>query len=210
MTEPQAWPSYSIGPKDSIFAIGVVSVNYARFEHAIHAMLTVILGIDSVVSRHLMFKIGAETRDKLMREMLPTWPWPSSVIDLVQHFITAQKTCYDNRNLLMHSNLITGSEKVAVLFKHQRDGKIALARPHINELRQVADDMQIYYNYGIHLSSMIRFEILKHPPMPGELVFSTWPEKPAPPKLLDYTSNPLPNTVQSRRQKDRRDKPPQP
>jgi hypothetical protein len=164
MTEPQAWPTYSIGPKDSIFALGVVSANYASFEHAIHAMFAVILGIDSVVSRHLMFKIGAEMRDKMMREMLPTWPWPPNVMDLIEYFIAAQKICYDNRNLLMHSNLITGSEEATVLYKHQRDGKIALARPSIKELRQVADDMQIYYNYGMHLSSMIKFEILKHQP----------------------------------------------
>jgi hypothetical protein len=36
MTEPEVWPTYSIGPKDSIFALGVVSVYYARLEHAIH------------------------------------------------------------------------------------------------------------------------------------------------------------------------------
>jgi hypothetical protein len=210
MTEPQAWPTYSIGPKDSIFALGVVSVNYARFEHAIHAMFAVILGIDSVVSHHLMFKIGPELRDKLMREMLPTWPWPQNVMNLAEHFITAQKTCYDNRNLLMHSNLITGSEKAAVLYKHQRDGKLSLARPSIKELRQVADDMQKYYNYGMHLSSMIRFEILKHQPMPGEFAFSTWPEKPALPKLLDYTSGLYPNTAQSKHQRACQDKPLQP
>jgi hypothetical protein len=102
MTEPQVWPTYSIGPKDSIFALGVVSVNYARLEHAIHAMFAVILGIDRVVSRHLMFKIGPEIRDKLMREMLPIWPWPPNIVGLVNHFITAHKICYDNRNLLMH------------------------------------------------------------------------------------------------------------
>src|ERR1700730_52402 len=179
MTEPQAWPTYSIGPKDSIFALGVVSVNYARLEHAIHAMFAVILGIDGVVSHHLMFKIGPEMRDKLMREMLPTWPWPPNVTDLTKHFLHAQKICYDNRNMLMHSNLITGSDKTTVLYKHQRDGKIALARPSIKELHKVADDMHIYYNYGIHLSNMIRFKILKHQPMPGDLAFSTWPDKPS-------------------------------
>ena len=29
-----AWPSYQTGPHDSIFALGVVSVNYANFERA--------------------------------------------------------------------------------------------------------------------------------------------------------------------------------
>jgi hypothetical protein len=131
-----------------------------------------------------------------MREMLPTWAWPTNVMDLTNHFIEAQKICYENRNKLVHSNLISNSAEAIFLYKPQRDGNIVLACPSIKELQKVADDMHIYYGYELHLSNMIRFEILKHQRMPGDLSFPTWPDKPSLPTPLDYTSAPFLKTAQ--------------
>jgi hypothetical protein len=186
----RVWPSYQVGPKDTVFALGVVSVNYARLEYAVLGMFQVILGLDNIVGPRLMFKQTNESRDKLMREMLPTWPWPENVHDLCWHFINANKICYENRNLLMHSNLVSGSEKAIVLYKPRRDGKLTLAQPTLKELHQVADDMHVLTWFAAALATMIRIEILKHPPHAGDI--ASWPGKPPLPIRLEYTEPPPP------------------
>jgi hypothetical protein len=191
MSDVSKWPTYPIGPESSVFALGVVSVNYARLEHAVHGMFAVILGITGDVSYRLMYKIGPEMRDRLMREMLPTRKWPANVMDLANHFLKAHKTCYENRNLLMHSNLVTGSARTIVLYKTGRDGKTTLVNPLLKELRQVADDMKTYFDFGLHLSNMINFDLLGAKPQPGDLSFREWPDKPPLPVPLVYTSDPM-------------------
>ena len=149
------WPSYQVGPKSTVFALGVVSVNYARLEYAVLGMFQVILGLDNVAGPRLMFKLSNETRDKMMREMLPTWPWPGNVHDLCWHFIKANKICYENRNLLMHSNLVSGSEQAIVLYQTRRDGKLALAQPTLKTLHRIADDMHTLWWFATILATMI-------------------------------------------------------
>lgn len=195
MAETPEWPAYQVGPKDSVFALGVISVSYARLEYAVHAMFAILLHLNSIVSGHLMYKLTPEMRDKLMREMLTTWPWPENIHELCWHFITAHKICYENRNLLMHSNLIAGSEKATVLYKLRRDGKLSLARPSLKELQQVADDMQALGWFATRLSAMIRLKVLGEKPLPGDLAYDTWPDKPPLPKPLEYIEPPPPVTL---------------
>lgn len=192
MTENPNWPSYPIGPKDSIFALGIVSVNYAQLEFAVYGMLSVILGIQGEVASHLMFKFNPEMRDKLMREILPTCKWPIDAADRSLHFIEAHKICYENRNKLAHSNLHVLSPNAILLAKIGRNGKSTLANPLLSELRQVADDMHVYFQFGMWLSNMIKWDVLNWKPQEGDQWHRTWPDKPPLPIPLEYTSNPRP------------------
>jgi hypothetical protein len=190
--DPQNWPAYTTGPEDSIFALGVITTNYAQLEFAVYAVFTSILGLESEVSSRLMYKTAPEMRDKLMREVLPTRDWPDHVKDLVQHFIEAHKVCYENRNKIAHSNLFSLSPDAIILSKTNRDGKTVLANPLLSELRQVADDMKAYFDYGLWLSNMINLEVLGLKPMEGDRWYRSWPQKPPPAKPLEYTSDPRP------------------
>ena len=196
MTDAPDWPAYQVGPKDSIFAIGVVSVNYALLEFAVLGMFSAILGLADELSHRLMFKIGPEIRDKMMREMLPMREWPDNIKDLAQHFIEAHKICYENRNKLIHSNLLAMSPRAIILAKIGRDGKTALANPLLSELRRVADDMKNVFDYGMHLSNMIRSELLGVKPQAGDVWHDSCPEKPPQPIPLEYTSDPRPLRAQ--------------
>jgi hypothetical protein len=148
-------------------------------------MFAVLLNIDNVASGRLMFKLTPEMRHKLMREMLPTWPWSENVRELCEHFITA------------HKILISGSEKAIILYKARRDGKLALTRPSLQELRQIADDMAALAWFATQLSTMIRFKIFGHKPLPGDFAFDTWPDKPPLPIPLEYTEPPPPVMTRS-------------
>jgi hypothetical protein len=196
MADAPEWPAYDIGPRDSIFALGAVSVNYARLEFAVYGMFSTIVGISTAVSARLMFKISPEMRDRMMREMLPTQNWPPNIADLAQHFIEAHKICYENRNKLMHSAVNTGHRSAIILYKTGRDGKTTLANPLLNELRQVADDMDVFFDYGLQLSNMINFDLLGIKPKAGDAWYKSWPEKPTLPISLEYTSGPLPIRAQ--------------
>jgi hypothetical protein len=155
-------------------------------------MFTAILGLESDVSSRLMYKVTPEMRDRLMRETLPTRDWPDNVKDLALHFIEAHKICYENRNKLMHSNLAAMSPEAVILAKTGRDGKTTLANPKLSELQNVADDMNTYFNYGLRLSNMINFELLRLKPMEGDSWYRSWPGKPPLPIPLEYTSDPRP------------------
>ena len=192
MPDDPVWPRYPVGPKHSVFALGVVGINYAQLEFAVFGIFTTILSLERDVSSRLMYKLGPEMRDRLMRETLPAREWPPEVVDLVQHFIDAHKICYENRNKLMHSNLHSLSPEAIILIKTGRDGKATLANPPLVELQQVADDMHVYFEYGIWLSNMINWDILNLKPSPGDRWHRTWPDKPPLPTPLEYTSDPRP------------------
>jgi hypothetical protein len=192
MADSPAWPPYPVGPKDSVFALGVISANYAQLEFAVYAMFSTIMGLTSEVSSRIMYKIGPKMRDKLLREILPSREWPAEVSDLAQHFIEAHKICYENRNKLMHSNLHSMSRDAIILAKTGRDGKTTLANPLLSELQRVADDMKTYFDFGLHLSNMINLEILGLTGQAGDRWYESWPGKPPLPIPLEYTSDPRP------------------
>jgi hypothetical protein len=125
-----------------------------------------------------------------MREMLPTRHWPIPADDRAWHFIEAHKICYENRNKLMHSNLMSGSDRAIVLYKIGRDGKSTLTNPTLSELRQVADDMNKLFDYGLWLSNMINMNLLGQMPPAGDI--ASWPDKPPLPIPLEYTADPTP------------------
>ena len=160
MPDDPVWPRYPVGPKHSVFALGVVGINYAQLEFAVFGIFTTILSLERDVSSRLMYKLGPEMRDRPTRDRFPACEWPPEVVDLVQHFIDAHKICYENRNKLMHSNLHSLSPEAIILIKTGRDGKATLANPPLVELQQVADDMHVYFEYGIWLSNMINWDIL--------------------------------------------------
>lgn len=102
--------------------------------------------------------------------------------DHISHFIEAFDTLAENRNRLMHSDMTAGIEDEIALFKTRRsDGQPILCRVKPDDLRQIADTMNVYFNYGCALVAIVS-------PKPGDFAHSTWPEKPAPPLLLEYNA----------------------
>ena len=155
-------------------------------------MLATVTGISFEFASILLPKISNNVRIDLMRKMLKKKNWPADIVDRTDHFIKSFGTLAENRNLLMHSNMIAGTRETSMLYKTTRQGTTQLCRVSIQELRRVADDMVTYFNYGLHLSNMINFELLTIPRQAGDLVYHAWPDKPPLPNLLEYTSDPIP------------------
>jgi hypothetical protein len=188
--ETRVWPTYDVGPRESVFALGVASVNYARLEFAFGSVFAKVLE----VTNDQAFEELAKTRNNhrclhRMRDALQKLNWPDDTKDRITHFMEAFKILADNRNLLDHSAMFAGLEAPTGLYKSDNKGNTIHTAITLVKLRQVGDDMMRYYNYGLVLGNSIGPAGEINGPFPKIL-----PGKPPLPKRLSYTSRPLPLT----------------
>jgi len=130
------------------------------------------------------------TNDKRLREMrrhLKGLDWPDETKDRVAHFIKAFEILVDNRNLLDHSAIFASVEGPTGLYKYDRKkGNTIHIVLTTAELRQIADEMMAYNNYGLLFGNSIgpKGEL-------NTLFVKTWPDQPPLPRALNYTSEPI-------------------
>ena len=190
MTDFAAWPVYEIGPRDSVFAIGVASVNYARLEFAFSGVFAQVLGKTNKEVWALLPKLNNKKRQREMRKRLKELDWPDETKDRVSHFIEAFKILVKNRNLLDHSAVFASAEGPTSLYKYDTEGNTIHTVLTTGELRTVADEIIAYNDYGLLFSSSIgpKGALNTH-------FRSTWPDPPPLPRALEYTSNPIAITL---------------
>ncbi len=181
------WPEYAIGPKDSLFAIGVASSNFTQLETVMQFIFASVLDLTIENSEMISAKIGAEATVILTRQRLAALTWEEHIKDRVLHFLRGFDICLENRNHLMHSEIswLAGTHKTekTFLFKRTRKGELHLAAPKLEQLRQIADSMMIFTHYGRGLGNWINNNSTKPPTFP-DAVFPL-PDKPALPQALD-------------------------
>jgi hypothetical protein len=101
----------------------------------------------------------------------------------IGHFIDGFNILAENRNLLVHSNLVAGVEDQIALYKSNR-GKTILTQIDQAELRRVADDTMTYRLYGLALANVIA--------LPSrQIATAILPAKPPLPYKLEYSSHPI-------------------
>lgn len=180
------WPRYDVGPRECMFGLGVVGVKYAQLEFALSGVFSTVTGTKMAAVSRLFAKIRNPARLERMRKSLVTHGWPSPVIDRVQRFIDGFNACASNRNLLMHSNIFMMSKDAIILYKSNNSGRTVSCNPTLAEVRQVADDMNTYFDYGLALSNAINMNL----PMSSAYTPFPWPDKPSLPSPLNYMGGP--------------------
>jgi hypothetical protein len=178
MADVPAWPSYQVGPEDSIFALGVVSVNFARFEYAFTWMFTVVSGIHEDFARMTLARVGLLACSQLLGSMIEKREWPDGAKELVRYFLKATKTLAENRNKLLHSNLIPGWEKDVTLYQVSRQGTMNQLQMSVGEIRQVADDLERYFIFAQTLANAVAINVLRMDQKAGFFAPFPWPDKP--------------------------------
>jgi hypothetical protein len=192
MAPAPEWPAYSLGPHDSIFALGVASSKFAELEGVMHFMFSTVFDLSLETGQRVAAKIGNEAALDLMgrelasAEILKQPRVPASAAADIEYFIKAFGLCLLNRNHLMHSNFAWHSQPI--LFKTTKQGLTQMAAPTFAELRQIADDIHAYCAYGRHLANCINNRKFT-PPIFPEAAFP-WPDKPSLPRELQYSSEP--------------------
>ena len=99
------WPEYAVGHKDSLFAIGVASTNFAALETMLHYIFETVLDLTQENSGMIASKLGAEAVVRLTRQRLDKLNWPPEIKDRTLHFLKGFEMCRTNRNHLMHSEI---------------------------------------------------------------------------------------------------------
>jgi hypothetical protein len=156
MKDDPAWPSYHVGSHDTIYAIGVASIKFAQLEYAMGAIFRTVLDINhDDVMVFLAQTRNYETIRQLLSAKMNSTYYPEEVREKLKRFVTGFKICADNRNLLMHSNINASLEEPIMLHKANKGGRIVACRPSIQELRQVADDMNTYFIFGVMLANAV-------------------------------------------------------
>jgi hypothetical protein len=199
---PKDWPSYPIGPKEGVFAIGVASTKFTELESILSFLFGTVFGMVRDDATMIVSKIGNEAAVALMQQKIirrpseeerdaPPTPLQEQAADHLAHFIKAFNVCLENRNHLMHSGLAwTGTIGDPILFKTTKQGRTHASAPTLDELRGVADDIHRYCDYGRAIGNAINLR-LSDPPIFSGAVFP-WPDKSPLPRSLRYTQDAIP------------------
>jgi hypothetical protein len=184
------WPLFATGPRDSIFALGVICVKFVELESIFQFLFETILGFDPDrdVGKTIFAKLGTRPALQLSQDYLPKMERSDEVKALVSHFLKAMEICAENRNVLMHSHLAWKFGTETVLFKKSRSGNDLYLSIPLAQLRQVADEMDVYCIYGERLGNAINNTMRPVPVFP--VTAMPWPKKPDLPAALKYGSVP--------------------
>lgn len=193
--EKPSWPPYPIGPRESIFAMGVAATKFTQLETVLHFVFASAFGLDMDIAELIVSKIGAKPSLELIEYWIEPRAESDAIRDAVSHFISGLNICLENRNLLLHSDLAWTGTVDTILFKHSKKGKLTVAVPTLEELRCVADDMHAYCEFGRALGNHINNSSVSPPVFPAAAF--PLPDKPPLPHKLQYTrdsSSPIPLT----------------
>jgi hypothetical protein len=183
------WPAYEVGPPDSTFAIGVASIKYAQLEYTLGTIFQYVMDITHDETQRLFAKLrNVDLILSLLSARLNSMYLPDEARERLEAFISGYRTCAQNRNLLMHSNIHASVKTATTLFKTNNKGEMILCKLALGELRQVADDMHEYFAFGIALSSALTTLAGDWPSLHSRLEPFPWPSIPPAPTLLEYTS----------------------
>lgn len=181
------WPTYEVAPDDSIHALGVVSINYARFERTNVWMLCALANMPEEQALVFNARTNPSDRVKVLETFLKKRDWPEDALIAIKHYLKAMETLIVNRNILVHANMVRGTEDRAAIYSTSRQGAVSMFQASVQDIRQVADDLNTYFIFGLALSNYIATEIHHMARSAGMLVISDCPPLPHLPVHIDST-----------------------
>jgi hypothetical protein len=173
-----AWPQYEVAPPDTVFALGVVSINYARFERTNVWMIAAVANMREAHAAVMSARTNATDRVKLIEAYLLQSKWPADVETAIRHYMRAMGTLITNRNVLIHSNIVRGTQDRSAIYSVNRQGNTSLFQATVAEIRQVADDLNTYFYFGLSLANYIASEIHHMAREAGMMAISQLPQLP--------------------------------
>ena len=159
MAKTPEWPSYPAGNCEGIFALGVASIKYAELELIFTLLFALATDIPSWSATMIHAKCGTpacvQITYQALRPVGMIGPPTRGEADL-RYFLKAFEICTLNRDHLMHSAMFHQSpDDSAMLYKTSKQGNAIITLQPLPKMRQVADDMQAYLDYGRALVNAI-------------------------------------------------------
>jgi hypothetical protein len=150
MTE---WPSYKVADEDSVYALGVVNINYVRFESTLVYMLAAVANMKLNQAAVFISRTGASERGNLIKVFASKREWPAEAAQAIDHYLKALRILTENRNVLIHGNIVDLWEtKNPSIITMDREGLTSVTQLSLSAIRDVADDIQAFGGFGYMLA----------------------------------------------------------
>ncbi|MET4072697.1 hypothetical protein ABID58_007526 [Bradyrhizobium sp. S3.2.6] len=169
------WPSYEVAPQDSVYALGVVNINYARFELTHTWMLAAVANIRERQANLISVRTNPADRMKLIEIFMGHYDWPDDVRAAIKHYLKAMDILTANRNVLVHSNAVETWGNMTAFHSMSKQGLPNLFQVATDEIRRIADDLNDYFWFGHALSNYIASEIHHAAREEGMMAIETLP-----------------------------------
>ncbi|SFP87483.1 hypothetical protein SAMN05216330_111105 [Bradyrhizobium sp. Ghvi] len=180
--------SYRVAPFDSVHALGVVSINYARFELTHVWMLAAVGNMKERQAAVISARTNPSDRVKLIETFITHAEWSDEALAAIKHYLKAMGILTTNRNVLVHSNMVEAWKDQTAIYSISRKGTTNIIRSSLEEIRQVADDLNEYFDFGHMLSNYIASEVHRAALEAGMMVVSKVPPLPPMPFTLILAS----------------------
>jgi len=185
-----SWPTYQVAPPESVYALGVVSINFARFELTHTWMLAAVANIRERQATVIAARANPGDRGRLIESFMSHREWPDDAEAAIKHYLKATEILTKNRNVLVHSNAVETWNNKTAFHSMSRQGLPNLFQSTLEEIRQVADDLNDYFWFGHALSNYIASEIHAAAREAGMMVVSTLPDLLPLPTHIDPSQRP--------------------
>lgn len=179
------WPTYEVAPDASVYALGVVSINYARFERTHIWMLAAVANMSEQQASIITARVNAAERVKLIDAFFSQREWPEDLSDAIKHYLKAMNVLIQSRNVLIHSNMVRGTENRTAVYALNKRGRHNLFQSELAEIRAVADSLETYFNFGLALANYIATTVHEMAREAGMFVITHIPSLPPLPIHID-------------------------
>jgi hypothetical protein len=178
------WPQYEVADDETLRALGVVSVNFARWERTHVWMLAAVANLTEANAANFVRRMNNPDRADAISARFKARKWPADAEEAIQRYLDAFKVLVTNRNTLIHANLVRGMNEQVGIFTTNRKGETSMFHSSLEDVRRVADDLQTYFDFGLALANFIATEIHAVAREAGMLVVSVCPDLPPPPNSI--------------------------
>jgi hypothetical protein len=182
------WPKYAVGPIKHLHALGVISLNFSFYEHAMIVFFEMYL--PKHMAKFMFDNLHNRNRTELVRELLRTYEANPIIVEHIEHSITHYSMCVQNRHTLLHSrpgiSEMFGNVLSLEKQSHKNPNTLQKYQLSLEDLRQTADEMQQGIDYVL---SIWRYWAARIQLAGGQKFFSgtptaSLPEKPPKPHIV--------------------------
>jgi hypothetical protein len=157
----EQWPSYTVADDSVVHALGVMNINYVRFEATHVYMLSAISNISTNQAAVFSARINPTERANILDRSFQMREWQDDAKSAIDAYIKGMRALTENRNTLIHGNIVDmaiGKATEPAIISMGRDGRTTGFKSSLPAIRQVADDLYSYSYFGSNLSAYLATE----------------------------------------------------
>jgi hypothetical protein len=184
MTADSEWPdpTYHIGQKNHLHALGVITASYNQLEFTFFVFFMRYLLLPEDVAQRIFALLSNANRIELLTDAVKALP-DETIRERLLYFIEGFEILVETRNFLAHSHtMLNDPTQEHLTFgkgSRRQPGLWSYAHMKLEDLRQVADEIRAFHTYGSGLDAWITARrtggrldfgggVVWHPPLPDK------------------------------------------